>query len=115
MKKIVILGSTGMLGNAVGKYFLSKSRKYKVYLSYRNKIVSYGKNNFKFDPLKDSLNKIPKCDYVINCIGVIKPHIAKNPHDAIVLNSLLPWRLSSYAKSIEAKLIQITTDCVFSG
>ncbi len=115
MKKILILGSTGMLGNAVGKYFLSKPNKYKVYLSYRDKKVAYGKNKFKFDPLTDSLDKLPKCDYIINCIGVIKPHIAKNPENAVRLNSLLPWQLSNYANSKGAKLIQITSDCVFSG
>lgn len=115
LKKIVILGSTGMLGNAVGHYFLSKPEKYKVYLSYRDAGVAYGKEKFKFDPLIDSLSKIPKCDYIINCIGVIKPHINKGPKNAIFLNSLFPWQLADHADKVGAKLIQITTDCVFSG
>ena len=115
MKRVVILGSTGMLGNAVGKYFLSKQNKYQVFLSYRNETVSYGENKFKFDPLVDSLDKIPACDYIINCIGIIKPHIEKNRHDAIILNSLFPWRLAAHAEKNNVRLIQITTDCVFSG
>lgn len=114
-KTIVILGSTGMLGNAVGTYFESKSSKYKVYLSYRNSKVAYGKNKFKFNPLTDSLNKIPKCDYIINCIGIIKPNIAKSPRNAIILNSLLPRQLANHAEKTGARLIHITTDCVFSG
>ena len=104
-----------MLGNAVGKHFLSKQDKYRVFLSYRNEIVSYGKNKFKFDPLVDSLDKIPVCDYIVNCIGIIKPYIEKNKYHAMVLNSLFPWQLAAYAEKNNARLIQITTDCVFSG
>lgn len=115
MKKIVVLGSTGMLGNAVGKYFLSQPDKYQTYLSYRNKDVSYGKNKFKFDPLVDSLNKIPKADFIINCIGVTKPNIDKNKVHSIIINSLFPWQLADHAQKTKAKLIHITTDCVFSG
>ena len=115
MKKIVVLGSTGMLGNAVGKYFLSQPDKYRAYLSYRNEGVSYGKNKFKFDPLVDHLDKIPKADFIINCIGVTKPNIDKNKAHSIIINSLFPWQLADYAKKTKARLIHITTDCVFSG
>src|SRR3989344_37351 len=115
MKKIVVLGSTGMLGNAVGKYFLSQPDKYRTYLSYRNKDVSYGKNKFKFDPLFEGLDKIPKSDFIINCIGITKPNIDKNKAHSIIINSLFPWQLADHARKTKTKLIHITTDCVFSG
>jgi dTDP-4-dehydrorhamnose reductase len=115
MKKIIVLGSTGMLGSAVGSYLLSKPKDYTVALSYRNKSVAYGQNAFKFDPLKDKLKTIPHGDVIINCIGIIKPYIDKSRHDAVFLNSLFPWKLADYAETIGAKLIHITTDCVFSG
>ena len=57
-------------------------------------------------------------DYVINCIGVIKPYFKENdPHKykSIYINSVLPHYLSGYADSCGVKMIHISTDCVFSG
>jgi len=113
--KIVILGSTGMLGSAVGKYFLEKYSEDNVYLSYRNEEVSYGKNKFLFDLEQSKLKDIPNCDYIINCIGVIKPFIEKNIPRSIQTNSMFPRILAEHCKAINCKLIHITTDCVFSG
>lgn len=116
MKKIIILGSTGLLGNAVGKFFISK-KKYETLLSYRNENVSYGKNKFYYDPLVN-FNLLEEhlynTDYVINCIGIIIPFIS-NKTETIRLNSLFPHLLSDLCKSTKTRLIHITTDCVFSG
>ena len=113
--KIVILGSTGMLGNVVGRYFIERYGEDSVVLSDRNVKLSYGKNRFSFIVGFDRLDSIPKCDYIINCIGVIKPFIAKNVLRAIQVNSVFPWQLAKYCEENFIKLIHITTDCVFSG
>jgi dTDP-4-dehydrorhamnose reductase len=53
---------------------------------------------------------------VINCVGIIKQHSdAEDPHTAISINSMLPHRLHQLCKLIKARLIHISTDCVFSG
>ena len=114
MVKIAILGSTGMLGNAVSKYFLKKEN-YEVYTSFRHEEPPYGKNNFYFDALDPSASILPKVDYIINCIGVIKPFMKKGPENAIVINSLFPHTFSNFCKNNNIKMIHITTDCVFSG
>ncbi len=56
-------------------------------------------------------------DLVINCIGIIKQHgnVAKDPLIAITLNALFPHKLSLLCKVANARLIHISTDCVFSG
>jgi len=51
-------------------------------------------------------------DYIINCIGVIKQKLT-SPLEAIEANSLIPHDISEGAP--KAKIIQIATDCVFSG
>lgn len=115
--KIVILGSTGMLGNAVGKYFVSEYGEDSVYLSYRNKDVAYG-NSFEFDAVKSVKNgefDIPECDYLINAVGVIKPFMSQSPSEAIMINSVFPHALSKWCNASGVKMIHITTDCVFSG
>lgn len=111
--KIVVLGSTGMLGNAVGKYMIEKYGEDNVFLSYRNKDVAYGKNTFYFDAL--DLEDIPQCDYLINCIGIIKPFMKNNIRSSIYLNSVFPYALSEFCNNMKYKMIHITTDCVFSG
>ena len=113
--KIVILGSTGLLGNVVGKYFLDQFGEDNVFLSYRNEKVSYGKNKFLFNAQTSNLWNIPECDYAINCIGVIKPFIDKDLIASIQVNSVFPRILANYCSKVGTKLIHITTDCVFSG
>jgi dTDP-4-dehydrorhamnose reductase len=111
MKKIVILGSTGMLGNTVTKYFSSMGD-YEVSSSIRN-VNFKTDDNFLFDPLDESSwSNIPQeADFYINCIGVIKPFMAANMKDSIFLNAYFPYLLSEKFRNV----IHITTDCVFSG
>jgi dTDP-4-dehydrorhamnose reductase len=112
--KILILGSTGMLGNAVAKYF-SQNTNHKIYLTHRNDLVKLDINSILFDPTIDDLQILPEVDYVINCIGVIKPFAEKNVKNTITLNSLFPRLLADYCQINKQKLIHVTTDCVYSG
>ena len=53
---------------------------------------------------------------IINCIGLVKQiDSSTDPIKAIQINSLLPHRLTSICESVDAKLIHISTDCVFNG
>lgn len=114
MTRIVVLGSTGMLGHKVFEHF-SNLEGYEVFGSYRNKSVAPDKNSFAFDAESPDWSKIPECDYVLNCIGVIKPFMKDNTIGAIKINSLFPWVLSEWCENNNTRLIHITTDCVFSG
>jgi dTDP-4-dehydrorhamnose reductase len=121
MNKILVLGSTGMLGRMVSEYF-SQFPEYELFQTFRsiqnNKLV----NNHKFDAMTDSLEilieKI-KPDYLINCIGIIKPEINERNQSsinrAININTYFPIKLSKSAKKHNFKYVQIGTDCVFSG
>ena len=55
-------------------------------------------------------------DLVINCVGLVK-QLAESgdPLLTIPLNSLLPHRLAALCQVAGARLVQISTDCVFSG
>ncbi len=58
-------------------------------------------------------------DWAINCIGVIKPYIAdSDPQQverAIRVNALFPQALGRAASETGRRVIQIATDCVYSG
>lgn len=114
MHKIFIFGSNGMLGNYV-----------KSYLSKEYKIISFTRINYDLNKL--SINTvttlledkhIQKNDIVINCAGVI-PQASNqrglNTRLYFTINSMFPVVLSQICDKLGAKMIHITTDCVFSG
>jgi dTDP-4-dehydrorhamnose reductase len=114
MKKVLILGATGMLGSAC-KSVLGDSAKLEVIGTARNA----EDGNINFDAAKDDIKDViavVKPDWIVNCIGIIKPHINEESLDsrvrAIEINGLFPEKL---ALSTKKPIIQIATDCVFSG
>lgn len=55
-------------------------------------------------------------DLIINCIGIIKQlDISNDPIYVLPINSILPYRLTELATRVGARLIHISTDCVFDG
>ncbi|GHV82961.1 NAD(P)-dependent oxidoreductase [Spirochaetia bacterium] len=107
MKKIAVLGTTGMLGNAVFK--VMKDAGFDVVGTTRRELDA------ETTTIDDIQNCVKNCDYIINCIGFIKHHIDdKNKDDverAIKVNSLFPHKLAKCG----IKIIQIATDCVYDG
>jgi dTDP-4-dehydrorhamnose reductase len=55
-------------------------------------------------------------DVVVNAIGIVKqlPE-AKIPSRSIEINALLPHRVEELCRAANSRLIQVSTDCVFSG
>ena len=112
--KILILGSSGMLGKYVSTYLKTKHKD----------VICVDRSIFQIDLLtnKESVshllksNLINENDIVINCIGLIKPQVDKyGTALSIVVNSLFPNLLADECFKSKAKMIHITTDCVFSG
>ena len=124
--KILILGASGMLGNAVLRK-LRESQELEVYGTLRSEssrkffpanIVKYlisGINVQNGDSLLKLFERI-RPTVVVNCIGIIKQSSdSDNPLEAIPINSILPHRLAYISSLVGARLIHISTDCVFSG
>jgi dTDP-4-dehydrorhamnose reductase len=114
-KKILILGSTGMLGHQVVNYFLNFDEFIVSDISYRNKLRTETLiiDAMKQAALTDAIIQI-KPDFIVNCIGILV-NGSKNTESAVYLNAYLPHQLKRITKEIGAKLIHISTDCVFSG
>jgi dTDP-4-dehydrorhamnose reductase len=114
-KKVLVLGSTGMLGHQVVNHFLkfddydildislrTKLRESTIILDVTEKII--------FEKMIAKINP----DFIVNCIGVLI-HGSRNVEKAVYLNAYFPHQLKKISKIIDAKLIHISTDCVFSG
>lgn len=124
--KIIVLGASGMLGNAVVRV-LSESRNLEVYGAVRSegvrryfdgetaKRLRVGGDVEQPDRLLELLADV-KPDVVVNCIGLVKQLAeADDPLRAIPINALLPHRLARLCAVGGARLIHMSTDCVFSG
>ena len=124
--KVLVLGATGMLGNAVFRLF-SQSAGYDVVGSVRSTSalrllpqelsdrVICGVDVENFDSLT-SLFARARPEVVVNCIGLVKQLAeADDPLTAIPINALLPHRLARLCNLAGARLVHMSTDCVFSG
>ena len=114
--KVLILGSTGLIGHQVYNYLKLHSDYNLSNISYRKKLRE---DTILLD-IRDEkvfLDKIEEInpDIIINCIGVLINSANKDPENAIFINAYMPHRLMKLADQIGSKLIHISTDCVFSG
>ena len=57
-----------------------------------------------------------RADVVVNCIGIVKQDkSAKDPIASITVNSLFPHHVTRRCRESGARLIHLSTDCVFTG
>ena len=124
--RVLVLGASGMLGNAMVRV-LSEKEEWEVFGTARSSGVG------RFFPPKVAGRLVPgidvenhdalirlfaqlRPDVVVNCIGLVKQLAdADDPLLAIPINSLLPHRLAKLCDLAGARLVHMSTDCVFSG
>ena len=127
--KVVVLGASGMLGSMVLDHLSSEDGLEVAATARDGELVkklqprSPGVNWHLLDAsscgMPEILQALNNAAWAINCIGVIKPYI----HDdnqaeiqrAIRVNSVFPHLLAHAAEQSDAQILQIATDCVYSG
>jgi dTDP-4-dehydrorhamnose reductase len=123
--KVLIFGGAGMLGHKLWQAYRDR---YETWVTLRGRAQDYaggqlfdparvigGVEAFNFDTLVAAFAQT-RPDVVINCIGIIKQlPSAADPIISLTINALLPHRLATLCRASGARLIHISTDCVFSG
>jgi len=123
--RVLILGVTGSIGHAIWHFF--QDNQYDVWGTLRDErmlayfpIQSHTKLIHGVDVLHQSnlirvFEKVRPA-VVINCTGIIKQlGSANDPAVVLPLNAIFPHQLSDICSILNARLIQVSTDCVFSG
>lgn len=115
-KKVLLFGATGMAGH-IAYYYLQSTERYElVNVAYRTKLV---KDSVVVDVTdKNAVTNLVQevhPDLIINCIGVLIKGSKEDPDNAIFINAYFPHLLKKLSDEVGAKLIHISTDCVFSG
>lgn len=124
--RILVLGASGMLGSAMFRTFGS-AKGFDVWGTARStsalkffdaglrEKMLVGVDVEKVDALLHLFSQV-RPDVVVNCVGLVKQlSNASAVLDAVPLNSVLPHRLASLCSVAGARLVHISTDCVFSG
>lgn len=124
--KVLVLGASGMIGNAMLRV-LSEKKEWQVWGTLRedagkrffseaiaNRLIS-GLDVEKQDGLVRVFAQV-RPEVVINCIGLTKHHReSDDPLLSIPLNALLPHRVADLCAVSGARLVHVSTDCVFAG
>jgi dTDP-4-dehydrorhamnose reductase len=125
-QKIIVLGASGMLGNTVLRYFAARGvhdvvgivrsrRSVRMLPAEVQDRIAEGGNIEDFDALVRLFAR-HRPTVVINCVGLVKQlDDSKDPLAAIPVNATLPHRLARLCSLMNARLVHLSTDCVFSG
>ena len=123
--RILVLGGDGMLGHQLLKYFTGNHdvkvtlrrdlNDYKSFKLYSSENAYTGIDVRNNDRLVEVFSDFHP-EAVINAVGIVKQRLeSKYSIPSIEINSLLPHRLSVLCKASNSQLVQLSTDCVFSG
>lgn len=126
MLRILILGGSGMLGHQLWRHFSQRNEE--TYATIRKRRGDYRHRGLFdnpqviesidarcFEDLEKALTPL-RPDVVFNCIGVTKRREKEHGIiDSIVLNALLPHQLALWGRSVDARIVNFSTDCVFDG
>jgi dTDP-4-dehydrorhamnose reductase len=123
--RILVLGGDGMLGHQLLRTWAGR---HDVTVTLRQPLVAYASAGLF--SARNSIDRVEaldrpqlaqvmdrvRPDAVVNCIGIVKQRSeAKAAIPSIEINALLPHRLLELCQAHGARLIHLSTDCVFSG
>lgn len=122
--KVLIIGGDGMLGHQLVE---SLAPSFDVHATFRRSSACYpfvakkgsgahfGIDVEDFESIAGVISRIGP-DVVVNAVGVVKQRAeAKDAIISLETNSVFPHRLARACRKAGARLVHVSTDCVFSG
>lgn len=124
--KILVMGASGMLGNAMLRVMAESGEHEVIGTARSSSLFRYlpaglaasfwtDVNVEDVDALTNVIGQV-RPDVVINCIGLVKQLAqAEDPLCVLPINAILPHRLARLCGLLGARLVHVSTDCVFNG
>lgn len=123
--RILILGGGGMLGHRLCRAWASN---FELWATYQKPALAYQRFQLldethqfgeiqaeKLEDIQSIMQKVSP-DVVINAIGGVKQRqVSTNRKIVNSINAVFPHQLAAACQKNHCRLIQISTDCVFSG
>ncbi|MBU2549825.1 MAG: SDR family oxidoreductase [Proteobacteria bacterium] len=122
--RVLIPGGDGMLGHRLLKHLAPR---HDVRVTLRRELSAYAgfgifndRNAYpRVDVHSDRLIEVMRAfrpEAVVNCIGLVKQRPdAEECRPGLEINALYPHRLADWCRDVKARLVHLSTDCVFSG
>jgi dTDP-4-dehydrorhamnose reductase len=123
--RVLILGAAGMLGHKLWQRF---EPRFDTWVTLRTSFSGYARFGLfhrdrtldhvdagNFDSVTRAVATV-RPDVIVNAIGIIKQlPAASDPILSLSINSLFPHRLAALGAAAAARVVHVSTDCVFSG
>jgi dTDP-4-dehydrorhamnose reductase len=127
--RVIVLGASGMLGSMVLDHLFQNSNFHLVATVRRSSLIrklSARMEDVEWRPLhadrsnlKTLTAVLSNVAWAVNAIGITKPHIhaetAGEVERAVKVNAMFPHLLAQAAQKVGCRVLQIATDCVYSG
>lgn len=123
--RILILGGDGMLGH---RLLMHLQDRHETKVTLRRELAAYERyglftpeNSYGSVEAKDTERLLEVMgdfhpEAVVNAVGIVKQRgTAKEAIPSLEINALLPHRLAVLCRAVGARLVHLSTDCVFSG
>lgn len=127
MTGVVVLGASGMLGSMVtdvlagdGRWSVAGTvRTSELAAACRDRLPDVDWGVLDAGDERSLAGALDGATWVVNAIGLTKPFVHDNDpaevERAVWGNAIFPFRLQQAAEAVGARVIQIATDCVYSG
>ncbi len=112
--KLLIIGGGGMAGSMMVDYFRRRTGFEVVWTTRDGRGGSLPLEASDMEAARRVMES-QRPDLVVNCVGKLNRDAEDHPLEAYMVNGLLPHWLAFTASEIGARLIHISSDCVFEG
>ncbi|OXM83484.1 SDR family oxidoreductase [Paenibacillus rigui] len=117
--RVLVIGGNGMAGHLMVQY-MTRETSFDLFYTVRQREQRLAGSNGLYLDARDSeavthLVRAVAPDIIVNCIGILNDFARLHEVEAYRINGLLPHLLAELADRQGARLIHISTDCVFSG
>ena len=112
MTKVLILGSSGLLGSNISRVLDSKFEVIGTHFNNANHSVPHSiyLDIASTDMFEEIIKKVSP-QYVINCIGTTSVEECERfPEKAMLLNAIFPFRVAKASREFKFQFLQVSTD-----
>lgn len=113
--RYLVFGVNGMAGHIIAQYLAEKGHEVEGFARQQSPVCKTIIGDARNWADVEKALKTEKYDIVVNCIGVLNKRVDASLANGIYLNSTLPHLLAEELRDKAAKLIHISSDCVFEG
>lgn len=113
--RFLVLGCNGMAGHTISLYLKEQGHEVTGFARHHSTLVESVTGDATDADFIRELVGTNKFDTIINCIGILNQFAENNKSAAVYLNSYFPHRLVEITDGTDTQIIQMSTDCVFSG